>query len=85
MIRLGPDLADSGDRLQQVDDAHLADHLVAVTLVQHVDDRGPGVLQPVLHLGPLPPRRGRLVESGLTLFGSQGRKSHGCLLDERLG
>ena len=39
-----PDLAQAGHRLEQVDHAHLADDLVVLPLLEHVDDRGAGVL-----------------------------------------
>ena len=67
-----PHLAQTRHGLQQVDDPHLADDLVALAVVQHVDDRGAGVLQPVLDLGPLPPRRGCLVERCLSLLRKGG-------------
>ena len=51
---------------------------LSLALREHVDDRGPGVLEPVLHLGPLPPGGGGLLEGRLALFGSERRKSHGA-------
>ena len=79
----GADLAEAGHRLQQVDDPHLADHLVVLALVEHVDDRGAGVLEPVLDLGPLAARGGGLLEGRLALFGGERGQSHGAVLRAR--
>ena len=66
-----------GHRQQQVDDPHLADDLVALALVEHVGDRGAGVLEAVLHLGALATGGGGLVEGGLALFGRERWESQG--------
>ena len=47
-----------------------------LALLEHLGERGAGVLEPVLDLGPLPARRGGLLERGSALFGGEGRKSH---------
>ena len=44
--------------------------------VEHLEDRPAGVLQPVLHLGPLPAGRGGLVEVRPSFFGGEPRQSH---------
>ena len=46
--------------------------------LEHVGDRGAGVLQPVLDLGPLPAGGGGLVEGRLALFGGERGQSHGA-------
>src|SRR5689334_17376224 len=57
----GADLAQARHRLQQVDDPHLADDLVALALPQDVGDGGAGVLEAVLDLRPFAPGGGGLV------------------------
>ena len=44
--------------------------------LEDVDDRGAGVLEPVLDLGPLPAGGGGLVEGRLALFGGERGQSH---------
>src|SRR6478672_13759757 len=72
----GAHLAQARHRLEQVDDAHLADDLVLLALAQDVDDGGAGVLEAVLHLGPFPTGGGGLVEGRLALFGGERGQSH---------
>ena len=62
MIWRGPDLADAGHRLEQVEDPHLADDLVGLALLEDVGERAAGVLEPVLDLGSLPAGGGGLLE-----------------------
>jgi hypothetical protein len=77
----GADLAETGHRGEQVEHAHLADDLVLLPLGQDVDDRGPGVLEPVLDLGPLTAGRRGLLQVRLPLFRGEFRQRHGEDLD----
>ena len=63
-------------RLQQVEHPHLSDDLVGLTLLENVEDRGHGVLQPVLHLRALPTGGRGFVQVRLTLFRGQRRQWH---------
>jgi hypothetical protein len=45
-------------------------------LVDHLDEGGPGVLEPVLDLSALTPRSGCLFEGSLALFWREGREGH---------
>ena len=47
-----------------------------LALLDHLGEGRPGVLEPVLDLGSLPPGGGCLVERSLALFGREGRQGH---------
>src|SRR4051812_5080849 len=72
-----PDLSQPRDRLQQVDDAHLADDVVVLALVEHVLDRGRRGPDPLFDGCALLADGGRLLEGGSTLLGSQLWHRHG--------
>jgi hypothetical protein len=76
----GTDLAESGHGLEQVDHAHLADDLVALALVEDVEEGGAGVLEAVLHLGPFASGGRGLVQGRQALFGGERGQSHVLVL-----
>ena len=76
MICLARTLPTPGQGLEQGGDLHLADDVVLLALLDDLVERGAGVLEPVLDLGPLPASRGGLLERGCALFRGKGRKSH---------
>src|SRR3954452_8958986 len=58
----GTYLAHTGQRLEERGDLDLADHLVALPLLDDLAERALGVLEPVLHLGPGAAGRRGLLE-----------------------
>ena len=85
MIWRARTLPEARHGLEQVDDPHLADDVVRLALLEHLGDRGAGVLQAVLDLGPLPARRGGLLEGRLALFGGERGKCHRAPLHRGAG
>ena len=69
-------LAHAGHGLEQLADPHLRDDLVVLGLVDHLDEGGPGVLEPVLDLRALAPRCGSFLEGSLSLLWREGRQGH---------
>ena len=80
MIWRARTLPTPGMRLEQADDLHLADDLVALALGDDVGERALRVLEPVLDLGPLPAGGGGLLERLARCSGvSGGRATVGLL------
>src|SRR5690606_29601388 len=64
-------LADSGDRLKEINHLDLGDRLIVLGFGEYVFDSGTRMPQSVLHLGTNSASLGRFVERGLSLFRSQ--------------
>src|SRR5690625_385465 len=71
----GFDLAEAGNRRPEVEDLHLADDLVALTLAQDLRQRCAGMLEAVLEPGARAACGSGCVERRLALLGGQRRKS----------
>src|SRR5207248_11149084 len=73
-----PHLADARKGLEQRDNLHLADHLIAVGLLEQLLETGGAHLQLLPQLSAAAASGGGFVERGLTLVGRQrGREGHG--------
>src|SRR5690606_8979424 len=77
--RLGADLTDTRQGLEQRRDLHLAENLVVVGLLEHVGQGGATSLQPLLELRPSPASRSSLLQGSGALFLGQLGKCHDVL------